>query len=491
MTTISLAIVVTSIAILYRAAIEQDGRGLWEMAESHAMVAEAMYRSTGDSNRVLAILADANRNYRGIGLTGEYTIARLEKTAAGEDVIRFLVNREVTSNLVPHPVPFRGSRLDEPSRQGLSGKSGRMVGDDYRGVRVLAAFRPLKDLGWVIVAKMDLAEIRAPFIRAAVTAFMVAVVLIVFGTVLFFLVTNPIIREVYREKENYERLSHELKNANDELLKSRAKMREMNIEMEALLEKETIRNIVQGHELDNHRAQLEVSRDIQRSILPASMPKVAGLAVAARYLPMELVGGDFYDFMPTGANSAGFFISDVSGHGISAALISSMVKVAFAAQKEHAAKPSEVLSGINRFMPGNWDDHFLTAQYVYIDTIKRILRVSCAGHTPLTIHRRSTGEILEFQPKGGIIGWFPNAVFEEREMEIRSGDRIIMDTDGILEAMDKNQVQFGKKAFYELIRSAGMHTADSFIAMLHADVLRWTGSESAGDDLTLIVIDVL
>ena len=93
--------------------------------------------------------------------------------------------------------------------------------------------------------------------------------------------------------------------------------------------------------------ELSIARRIQSSILPAAMPKIAGLAVAARYEPMTAVAGDFYDFLEVGERRLGVLVADVSGHGVPAALIASMVKVAIAAQKPRADRPAAVLAGMN------------------------------------------------------------------------------------------------------------------------------------------------
>src|SRR4029453_1813850 len=98
--------------------------------------------------------------------------------------------------------------------------------------------------------------------------------------------------------------------------------------------------------------ELAIARDIQASILPQVTPRVAGVTVAARYRPMTAVAGDFYDFIEMGDDRLGWLVADVTGHGVPAALIASMVKVALASQQQHADRPSAVLGGINRALCG-------------------------------------------------------------------------------------------------------------------------------------------
>ena len=113
--------------------------------------------------------------------------------------------------------------------------------------------------------------------------------------------------------------------------------------------------------------ELSIARQIQTSILPRSMPAVDGLAVAARYRPMTAVAGDFYDFLEMDGRRLGVLVADVSGHGVPAALIASMVKVAIAAQKPHADRPHAVLTGMHETLRGQLGGQYVTAAYLFLD----------------------------------------------------------------------------------------------------------------------------
>src|SRR4029453_12395613 len=120
--------------------------------------------------------------------------------------------------------------------------------------------------------------------------------------------------------------------------------------------------------------ELEIARRIQASILPQTMPRMSELSVAARYRPMTAVAGDFYDFMELDPPQLGILIADVTGHGVPAALIASMVKVALAAQRDHADRPSMVLAGMNDVLCGRLAGQYVTAAYLFIDSESRLLR---------------------------------------------------------------------------------------------------------------------
>jgi sigma-B regulation protein RsbU (phosphoserine phosphatase) len=129
------------------------------------------------------------------------------------------------------------------------------------------------------------------------------------------------------------------------------------------------RNLDSDAQLMAVQKELEVAEQIQRSILPNAFPKSADFRVAARYV--RTVAGDFYDFLPTSDREAGLLIADVSGHGVPAALIASMVKLAAASQKENAADPAAFLAGMNSVLCGNTQSQFVTAAYS-ISTPRRL-----------------------------------------------------------------------------------------------------------------------
>src|ERR1039458_4667504 len=121
-------------------------------------------------------------------------------------------------------------------------------------------------------------------------------------------------------------------------------------------------------QLSEIRKELEVAKRIQLSILPAGFPNSANFRVAARYVPVTSVAGDFYDFVVADDRQAGLLIADVSGHGVPAALIASMVKVAATSQRTNAADPARLLAGMNAVLCGNTQDQFVNAAYVHLDS---------------------------------------------------------------------------------------------------------------------------
>ena len=149
--------------------------------------------------------------------------------------------------------------------------------------------------------------------------------------------------------------------------------------------------------------ELDIARRIQSSILPAAPPAAAGLVVAARYRPMTAVAGDFYEFLHAGDRQLGILVADVSGHGIPAALLASMVKVAIAAQKAHAPQPAAVLAGMNATLLGQLGGQYVTAAYLFLDREAGLFRYGAAGHPPLLYWPRGS-EPREVEENGLPLG---------------------------------------------------------------------------------------
>jgi sigma-B regulation protein RsbU (phosphoserine phosphatase) len=243
--------------------------------------------------------------------------------------------------------------------------------------------------------------------------------------------------------------------------------------------------------------ELQIANQIQSSILPHEVPRLAGLEIVARYVPMSAVAGDFYDFLVVDDRRVGILVADVTGHGVPAALIASMLKVAFAGQSAHADDPAHVLTGLNRALCGKFEEHFVTAAYVFVDLEKSLLRYAGAGHPPLlhasrrNPHARNSSR--EVEANGLMLGLFPEAIYSSLEIPLDPGDRVVLYTDGILESMNTAREEFGKsrlKKFLDASASSASHLADALLLELR----RWSATDlgrAQDDDITLLVLDFL
>jgi hypothetical protein len=238
--------------------------------------------------------------------------------------------------------------------------------------------------------------------------------------------------------------------------------------------------------------ELEIAEQIQTSILPRGVPHLPGIEIVARYLPMSAVAGDFYDFLVLDNQRLGILIADVTGHGVPAALIASMLKVAFAGQIAHAQEPARVLAGLNQSLCGKFEDHFVTAAYLYVNLDAKIIRYAGAGHPPLLFSNHTSATARTIEQNGLFLGMFPEAEYASIEMPLRPGDRYVLYTDGLPESKNTRGEEFGISRCTKFLESNPRVNASKLADELLVEISRWavraTGA-SQDDDMTLVVID--
>lgn len=260
-------------------------------------------------------------------------------------------------------------------------------------------------------------------------------------------------------------------------------------------EKEEVLSYAMKTEMDNRKylaihQELEMAKKIQKTIIPNSIPQVVGLTAEARYLPMTYVGGDFYDFHKLNEYSLAAIIADVTGHGVPAALVSAMLKVAYTMQKNVASEPAKVLKSINKILVNPDYSQLLTATSVIINTKKKILQIANAGHPSLYIFNRIDLSIYEYRPRGKMIGLLPDLDLDTHEIQLQSKDRIILYTDGITECINQEQESIGNERIAQFIQDNKDMDCENFTNSLILYLKKWTENYSPIDDMTLIVIDV-
>jgi len=246
-----------------------------------------------------------------------------------------------------------------------------------------------------------------------------------------------------------------------------------------------------AQQLEAVKAELEAARKIQLSILPSEVPAIAGLDIAARYVPMTEVAGDFYDFINIDENHLGIFVADVSGHGMSAALIASMLKIALAAQSTQALEPARVLTGLNQALCGKFHDRFVTAAYMVVDVKNKSICYAGAGHPPLLLGDKSAVTAHEVTENGLFLGAFPSATYSSVEMPFKEGDWAVLYTDGVLEMTNPTAEQFGAERFRKFLETHRELDADPFVDGLLEELSRWSFRASGRepeDDVTVLAI---
>jgi sigma-B regulation protein RsbU (phosphoserine phosphatase) len=245
------------------------------------------------------------------------------------------------------------------------------------------------------------------------------------------------------------------------------------------------RTLARDVELGEIQKELELARRIQLSILPGAFPESADFRVAARYVPMTAVAGDLYDFLVTGDRQAGLLIADVSGHGVPAALIASMVKMAATSQRANAAHPAALLAGMNAALCGNTLGQFVTAAYAHLDATTRTLRYSAAGHPAMLLLRH--GAATEVAENGLLLAAAEDATYADKALPLEPCDRLLLYTDGLVEARNAAGDLFGEAALSAALESTAGQTADQAADGIVALVKQWAKVQD--DDLTVLVCD--
>jgi sigma-B regulation protein RsbU (phosphoserine phosphatase) len=237
--------------------------------------------------------------------------------------------------------------------------------------------------------------------------------------------------------------------------------------------------------------ELDVAREIQKSILPESVPKVAGLSVAATYHPAASVAGDFYEFVQVDSKHIGFLVADVSGHGVPAALIASMIKVAMHAVQSLAADPGELMRGLNRIMTQQLNGQFVTAAYLYLDLEAKVARYAAAGH-PAMLRWNGTGEIERVESNGLLFGVLKETEYPSVELPLRGGDRFLLYSDGLSETENTAGEQFQAQRLSAVIQASGAESVNQLSETLFRESAAWQPTTlPQQDDVTMVLVEVV
>jgi hypothetical protein len=240
--------------------------------------------------------------------------------------------------------------------------------------------------------------------------------------------------------------------------------------------------------------EMETARTIQASILPHEVPAIAGLDIAVRYVPARWVAGDVYDFLKAGDRRLAILVVDVAGHGVPAALIASMATVAFSSHPDNAQDPGTILAKMNQVFCEHLVARYLTAACVFIDTERRLLRYSLAGHPRPLVWKKLSRQVIELSEGGLVLGVFPDAAYPTGELPLDPGDRVIVYTDGLTEAFNPAGEWFGDTELRSFISRNDGLPADRFAGDLVRRLEQWVrqgrNNHAFEDDLTIVVVDV-
>lgn len=230
------------------------------------------------------------------------------------------------------------------------------------------------------------------------------------------------------------------------------------------------------------------ARDIQLHLLPAKLPSVPGIEVAAIYQPTELVGGDLYDFVDLPGGRLGVMIADVSGHGLPAAMIAAMLKLFVSLFAPTAESPARLLSSMNEMLHGRLANNFLTCLYVIVDPVAGRLTFARAGHPPLLVLRNGTADYHSC--RGHAIGFKRTGIYEEVSLETAPGDTIILYTDGVTEVESGGELFEEERLAESALGASGLALGVQMNAIL-GRLREYQQGDQFADDVTLVGLRVI
>lgn len=241
--------------------------------------------------------------------------------------------------------------------------------------------------------------------------------------------------------------------------------------------------------------ELEIAREVQNRLFPQAAPEVAGLELYGRCNPARTVSGDYYDFLRLDNGRVALVVGDISGKGISAALLMATLQSALHAQFYDGhngsaalgvAGTAEVVSRLNRQLYASTPrEKYVTLFYGVYDSATRKLAYTNAGHLPPVLFRRD--RIQRLEGGGTVVGLFPSARYTQAEIEIEPGDLLLAFTDGMTEPENTYGQEFGEERLLDVAQRTRSSPPEVMMNEIYRAVSDWTGSPELQDDMTLVV----
>src|SRR3979490_2897537 len=240
-----------------------------------------------------------------------------------------------------------------------------------------------------------------------------------------------------------------------------------------------------------HQQEHEISeaRAIQEGFLPKEIPQLTGYEIAAAWQSARVVGGDYFDVLPFDGEMCGLCIADVAGKGLPAALLMSNLQAAVRGLASPSLRPEELCTRLNALLCRNIaSDRFVTLFYAQLDGASRQLRYVSAGHNPPFVVRRD-GSHERLREGGLVLGVFANQTFKSGTTKLQSGDRMVLYTDGVTEACNSDDEEFGEERLLQVLQQNPSGSAIE----IQKNILKAAADFSRGpwqDDATLLVVAV-
>lgn len=242
------------------------------------------------------------------------------------------------------------------------------------------------------------------------------------------------------------------------------------------------------------RRELEVARNVQKASLPADCPPIPGVTCATLYKPVHSLGGDYYDFLPLEDGAWGIAIGDVSGKGISAALVVATLQASLRAQTMRPRSRIETLmKNVNRLVrESSPSEFFASLFYAEYRPASRLLRYVNAGHNPPLVIRHIHGQCETFllAPGGAPVGALEDSRYTSATFQLELGDVLVAYTDGVTEAENSDGDDFGQDRLERILCSCSAAEPQEILHHILRELRAHSRHESQTDDITLVVMRV-
>jgi len=264
---------------------------------------------------------------------------------------------------------------------------------------------------------------------------------------------------------------------------------------DVLLKMDYTSTVCLGHftdqELHQLESELELSQVVQRGLLPQQAPTIPGLSIAAFSRPAQIVSGDYFDFVQFRDGAHGIVLADVSGHGVSAGMLMSSLQTAFHTLVPLSDSPLDVLERINHLYAHNISfTTFVTVFFARLDPTSHLFSYGNAGHNSGYLYRASTGQEILLHPTGPAIGLMEGFNVHLEQVELRSGDTLVLYTDGVTEAMNAQNAQWSLDGLAGVVRLNSQLVPEQLIQKILQTVSTYTAGIPLADDATLVVCRV-
>jgi serine phosphatase RsbU (regulator of sigma subunit) len=237
--------------------------------------------------------------------------------------------------------------------------------------------------------------------------------------------------------------------------------------------------------------ELEIASGIQKNILPTEAPEIPGVELAATNIPAREVGGDFYDYVPVQDGLWGLTIADVSGKGMPAAIFMGLSRTIVRASATGNLSVKAAIRHANELIcRDSRSGMFVTLFYSILDSQSKKLHYVNAGHNPPFLFRSGTNDVIRLETKGLPLGVTEDIDIEEKEIAIMKDDVLVLYTDGVTEAVNEREEEFGEERLIRIIRGNRSLTAHDMIEKVKDEIMSFSGSQPQFDDITLMILKV-